>query len=82
MTEESDAFKEAMQLIKATMESCNPVSPYYESHISLQKTPYKELALMIMANNQHFSRLDIAQESFRMGVFLTLQHNKLEEMLK
>jgi hypothetical protein len=78
--EEVHAWNEAIKLLRSVLASTEKNSLYYEDHIAVELTPHKELALMIIVMDKTNTRLDVAQQSFRMGVYLGLQLAKLQKI--
>ena len=78
--EEILAQFEANELMLSCADSCRQSSPYYLAHAKITATKGTMLALMNLAAQDNFSKLDIAQASFRLGVYLGLLYKRMEEM--
>ena len=78
--EEILAQFEANELMMSCANSCRPESSFYEAHVQITKAKGVMLALMNLSANEKTSRLDVAQSSFRLGVYLGLLYKRFEEM--
>jgi hypothetical protein len=78
--EEVLAQFEANELMLSCADSCRQSSPYYLAHAKISATKGSMLALMNLSANEKTSRLDVAQSSFRLGVYLGLLYKRFEEM--